>query len=158
MNKQFAEILLKLEILTEAVKSNTAETRKLRLKLNSKKRETAKTAFITHPEILYEYPSMTVNLDAKQWRAVKDGKIITVRGNGYDYTKNLDDDGVEPHIDWDYWTFNKTRQGSVEVILMELDFNPPEIDIFSGSLNDCKIVETEVKSTRASKAERKKLP
>ena len=151
MNRQFAEILLRLEELTEAVKSNTAETRKLRLKLTRKKRETAKTARITHPAILYEYPSMTVALDSKQWRAVKAGKILTVRGNGYDYTQYLDDD-VEPHIDWDYWTFNKTRSGSVEVILMELDSNPPEVDIFSGTLDECEIVETEVTPKRRATA------
>ncbi len=149
MKEDLTDIIQRLDVLTKSIDKNTSEIKKLRLKIFGSDKVVPTTAVITHPEILYEYPSMTVTLDAKQWKAVQEGKAITVRGHGYDYSQNLEN--CESSIDWDYWTFNEGKKGNVQVILMELDSNPPEIDIYSGTLDSCHIVETEVTSKRRAK-------
>ena len=75
MNSQLSEILQRLDTLTKAVEYNSAQLRKFRLNLYGKKRKPPTTASITFPDWCYEYAQMTIFLDAKQWRAVKEGKV-----------------------------------------------------------------------------------
>lgn len=150
MNKQLTEILAKLDLMTEAFEKNTAELRKLRLELYGKKRERPKSAAITFPNWCYEYEPMTVYLDVKQWRAVKEGKVITVRGQGEDISKFASEGG--PTTEWDYWTFNKESAGHVQVVMGEETSELGTDIAYEGHLDACEIVETEVTPKRRAKA------
>ena len=150
MSKQLTEILLRLDALTEAVEKNTAELRKFRLKLYGKKRERPKSAAITFPNWCYEYEPMTVYLDVKQWRAVREGKVITVRGQGEDVSEYVDEG--QPTTEWDYWTFNKESAGHVQVVMGEETADWQADIAYDGHLGACEIVETEVTPKRRVKA------
>ena len=150
MSKQLTEIILRLDALAVAVEKNSKELRKFRLELFGKKRESPKSAAITFPDWCYEYEPMTVYLDVKQWRAVKEGKVITVRGQGEDVSEYVDDG--QPTTEWDYWTFNKESPGHVQVVMGEETADWQADIAYDGHLDACEIVETEVTPKRRAKA------
>ena len=117
MSKQLTEIILRLDALAVAVEKNSKELRKFRLELFGKKRESPKSAAITFPDWCYEYEPMTVYLDVKQWRAVREGKVITVRGQGEDVSEYVDDG--QPTTEWDYWIASKIPGAKVEIFEVE---------------------------------------
>ena len=150
MSKQLSEIILRLDALAVAVEKNSKELRKFRLELFGKKRESPKSAAITFPDWCYEYEPMTVYLDVKQWRAVREGKVITVRGQGEDVSEYVDDG--QPTTEWDYWTFNKESAGHVQVVMGEETADWQADIAYDGHLDACEIVETEVTPKRRVKA------
>ncbi len=150
MEKKLEEVIKRLDALTVAVENNARELKKIRLQLFGKKRERPKTASITFPTWCYEYESMTIHLDAKHWKAVKEGKVITVRGQGEDISEYIGES--KPVIEWDYWTFNKESPGYVCVVMQTDDMHWEAETAYEGSLEDCHIIETEVAPKRKVKA------
>jgi hypothetical protein len=150
MKNDLEEIIQRLDALTAAIENNTREIKKIRLQLFGKKRERPKTASITFPTWCYEYESMTIHLDAKQWKAVKEGKVITVRGQGEDISEYIGEN--KPFIEWDYWTFNKKSPGHVSVVMQADDMEWEAETAYDGNLEDCLINETEVTPKRKAKA------
>jgi len=150
MENNLEEVIKRLDTLTVAVENNARELRKIRLHIFGKKRERPKTAEITFPDWCYEYQPMTVRLDAKEWKAVKDGKLITVRGQGEDISAYVKDG--KPTTEWDYWTFNKDSPGHVYVVMGEEDSDWQTDVAYDGHLDACDILETEVAPKRIAKA------
>jgi hypothetical protein len=149
------EILIQIQESMNGLQTEVSflknEVRKLRLRLNESKRGKPKEAILTSPMWCYEWDQMTIDLDSKTWKKIRDGELVTARGRG----TRLDDplpDG-DDCFQWDYWTFNEDHNGSVVIKMGEPDVVPESPDIaFGGDLEDLAIFETEVKVTRKKRS------
>jgi len=138
--------------ILSAIASLQKEVRKLRLEIKATKREKPKQATITNPEWCYEYPSMTIDLSVKQWKAVKSGEILSAMGRGYRY-RFEDPDDSELSMQ-DYWIFNASESGSVKVLMDDGSGDKFLECAYDGALEDCEIEETEVERKRAAKSKK----
>jgi hypothetical protein len=127
------------------------EIRKLRLVIQAKKREKPKEATLTSPRWCYEWDCMTVDLDSKTWKKIKDGELVVARGRGSSLDEPLPDG--EDYFQWDFWTFNKESKGSVIIEMAEPDELPktPEV-AYRGDIESLYIEENEVKVVRKKRS------
>lgn len=140
-----------IEDLHTELSQTKGEIRKLRLVIQSKKREKPKEATLTSPRWCYEWDSMTIDLDPKTWKRIKDGEVVIARGRGSSLDEPLPDG--EDYFQWDFWTFNKEWKGSVIIEMAEPDELPESPDIaYRGDLEYLDIEETEVEVTRKKRS------
>lgn len=67
------------EIL-DAIEGVRKELRKLRLEMRAAKRPRPKPMTITNPEWCYEYPPMTIDVSAKQWKSIQEEVAVVLVG------------------------------------------------------------------------------
>jgi hypothetical protein len=77
----------------------------------------------------YELHSIT--LTARNWRRIKAGRPLRIRGKGYYY---------EGEFFWDYWTFNKASTGSLLV-----EYGDGGVG-FDGDLDDATVEEHDTRA------------
>ena len=128
------------EIL-DAIESLRKELRKLRLEIRAAKRPRPRPMTITSPEWCYEYPPMTIDVSAKEWKAIEDGKKMCLMGRGYEIEVGRPKE-EEIYSEQDYWIFNVDSRGSVEVVMTNSASDCPDT-AYSGGIEDCKTTETE---------------
>jgi len=128
------------EIL-DAIEGVRKELRKLRLEIRAAKRPRRKPMTITNPEWCYEYPPMTIDVSAKEWKVIQEGKKMCLMGRGYEIEVGPPGE-EETYYEQDYWIFNVDSKGSVEVVMTDSDSRYPDT-AYSGGIEDCEIVETE---------------
>ena len=139
------------ELHTELI-GTKEELRKLRLVIQRKKRDKPKEATLTSPRWCYEWDQMTIDLDPKTWKKIKNGELVTARGRGSSLDEPLPDG--EDYFQWDFWTFNKEWKGSVVIEMAEPDELPERPDVaYRGDLEYLDIEETEVEVSRKKKSD-----
>lgn len=129
------------EEILNAIESVRKELRKLRLELRAAKRPRPKPVTITNPEWCYEYPPMTIDVSAKQWKSIQEGKKMCLMGRGYEIEAGPPGE-EETYYEQDYWIFNEDLKGSVEIVMTDDRSDYPGT-AYSGGIENCEIVEIE---------------
>ena len=123
------------------------ELRKLRLMIQDRRREKPKEATLTNPMWCYEWDQMTIDLDPKTWKSVKNGDLVVARGRGTRLETPLPNG--DDRFQRDIWTFNKEWKGSVIIEMAEPEELPEMPDIaYRGDIEYLDIEETEIQVTR----------
>jgi hypothetical protein len=141
--------------LQGSIQKLASEVRKLRLEINYKKRPKPQQATITNPEWCYEYPSMTVDLTVEQWKDIRNGKKITIKGRGYTI-KEFNSDGSDLY-EQDYWFFNEKYQGHIRVEIGQESVSYLKEIAYDGALSDCEIIESEPPKKTKKRSSTKKM-
>ena len=90
---------------------------------------------------------MTIDLDVKTWKKIKEGECVVARGRGTGLNETLPNG--EDCFQWDIWTFNKEYKGSVIIEMAEPDELPESPDVaYRGDLECLDIEEIEIAAVR----------
>lgn len=147
IRNELNQIKQSIETLHVELSQTKSELRKLRLVIQDKKREKPKEATLTNPMWCYEWDQMTIDLDPKTWKSVKNGDLVVASGRGTRLETPLPNG--DDRFQRDIWTFNKEWKGSVIIEMAEPEELPEMPDIaYRGDIEYLDIVETEVQVTR----------
>jgi hypothetical protein len=111
IRNELIQIKQSIQDLHTELSQTKNELRKLRLVIQDKRREKPKEATLTNPMWCYEWDQMTIDLDPKTWKSVKNGDLVVARGRGTRLETPLPNG--DDRFQRDIWTFNKEWKGSV---------------------------------------------
>lgn len=150
IRNELNQIKQSIEALHVELSQTKSELRKLRLVIQDKKREKPKEATLTNPMWCYEWDQMTIDLDPKTWKSIKNGDLVVAPGRGtrLETPRPNGDD----HFQRDIWTFNKEWKGSVIIEMAEPEELPEMPDVaYRGDIESLYVEETEVKTSPKKK-------
>lgn len=99
------------------------------------------SAVITSPAETYEYGEVTIHVDAPTWTKIKNGDVLTIKGQGWRFDELDEDEPIQDH-----WIFNEDKSGSVKVKMEDEDEPGWWSTAFSGHLKECDIEEAPVQA------------
>jgi hypothetical protein len=147
IRNELIQIKQSIQDLHTELSQTKSELRKLRLVIQDKRREKPKEATLTNPMWCYEWDQMTIDLDPKTWKSIKNGDLVVARGRGTRLEAPLPNG--DDRFQRDVWTFNKEWKGSVIIEMGEPEELPEMPDIaYRGDIEYLDIEETEVQVTR----------
>lgn len=141
-DKNFTTLMLQVRELKKLALRNQNELISIRKELEAKSKKNPVGAYI-HTDTSYEWGTPTVRISPANWKKIKVGGHLRIRGQGWRFNDYFNEVSDEQFFHWDYWDF-QGGIGKPLVVTMRSKEYGDEI-IYNGELHSSMIEEFKVK-------------
>jgi hypothetical protein len=139
-NKNFAKLFNEVRQLKNLLIKNQLELQQIKSILVNEAKPAPVGAYV-HIGTSYEWGTPTIRISASNWKKIKAGGHLKIRGQGWRFNEYIDENSDKQFFKWDYWEF----QGGIDkpLIVTMRDKKLGEEIIYDGELYSSMIEEFE---------------
>ncbi len=141
-NKNFAKLFSEVRQLKKLLIKNQLELQQIKSIIVNKAKPAPVGAYV-HIGTSYEWGTPTIRISASNWKKIKAGIHLKIRGQGWRFNEYIDKNSDKQFFNWDYWEF----QGGIDkpLIVTMRDKRLGEEIVYDGELYSSMIEEFSVK-------------
>jgi hypothetical protein len=140
--KKIEKLFDEIRQLKKLALKNQAELHQIKTILVNKAKPAPVGAYV-HIGTSYEWGTPTIRISASNWKKIKAGVHLKIRGQGWRFNEYIDENSDKQFFKWDYWEF----QGGIDkpLIVTMRDKKLGEEIVYDGELYSSMIEEFSVK-------------
>jgi len=141
-DRQLAKLLSDIKDLKKLALRQASEIKALKALIINKRKPLPTGAYV-HIGHSYEWGCPTIRISPKNWKRIKSGEHITLRGQGWRFNDYFDEVSDEQFFHWDYWEFQGGLDKPLIVTMKSKEYSEEVVHI--GDLHSSMVEEFKVK-------------
>lgn len=141
-NKNFAKLFAEVRLLKKLLLKNQVELEQIKATLINKAKPDPIGAYI-HIGTSYEWGTPTVRISPANWKKIKAGTHLRIRGQGWRFNDYFDEVSEDQYFKWDYWEFKGGIDKPLTVTMRDKEYGD-EI-VYNGDLHSSMVEEFKIK-------------
>lgn len=141
-NKNFAKLFTEVRELKKILIKNQVELEEIKSILINKTKPAPIGAYV-HIGTSYEWGTPTIRISPSNWKKIKAGVQLKIRGQGWRFNDYFDEVSDEQFFHWDYWDFQGGINKPLMVTMRSKEYGDEVI--YRGELHSSMIEEFRIK-------------